>query len=234
MYICVICGGSSFVDFAGRSGAKCESCGSLERSRIIALLLKRLEILSRGMRVLHFAPERCLHDLIESVAPEEYIKADIRDSVEGIKVSYFDIAESIHTLPSDHFDLIIHNHVLEHLRCSDIYVTYHIHRALKPYSFHVFSIPIWPNRKYACDFNETRPDILLDRFGQKDHVALYGALDFHIGLGSCLNINQDYSLESLLSVEDLDQNNIPQNFRFGLNGSSVFIKRKEDWAFSLI
>ena len=233
MYKCILCGCSEFEDFAGRKGARCKKCKSLERTRMLVLFLKSKNILKENMNILHFAPEKCLHDLLLSYSPTEYIKADIRSNVEGIDVTYFDIPKQIHTLPDQHFDLIIHNHVLEHLRCSDVYVVYHIHRALKPRGTHIFSVPIWPGKYYKSDFNETDPCKLLEKFGQKDHVSLYGSEDFELGLGACLNIGNNYNIEDYLDPDDLDHNNIPACFRSGLNGSSVFMKRKEDWVYNI-
>lgn len=230
---CVLCGGNEFEEFAGRRNASCKKCKSLERTRVIGLLLKSMDILQDNMNILHFAPEKCVHDMLESYNPSEYIKADIREKVEGIDVTYFDIPEQIHTLPDQHFDLIIHNHILEHLRCSDVYILYHIHRALKPKGKHIFSVPIWPGMHYKADFNESDPNKLLASFKQKDHVALYGAKDFEKGLGACLNIKATYNLVDYISESDLKANNIEERFWKGLNGSSVFIKNKDDWAYNL-
>lgn len=231
--ICCICGGKEFVTFAGRPNARCIKCNALERTRMAALMLKKYNVLKQGMNILHFAPEKSLHDLIQSYSPSEYIKADISTSVQGIEVTYFDIPKQIHTLPENHFDLILHNHVMEHLRCSDVFVAYHIHRALKPGGHHLFSFPIYPGRKYKCDFEETNPKILEERYGQNDHVAMYGSEDFETGFGACLNIPNNYSIEDHLDKKSLDENCIAQNFREGLNGSTVFLKRKEDWAFNM-
>ncbi|WP_223730407.1 methyltransferase domain-containing protein [Ensifer adhaerens] len=110
------------------------------------MILDESGILKKGTRVLHFAPEGGLATYIKGIVGDEcYDARDIDiERYQHVKVSYFDLVEACHTLPTNAFDLIIHNHVMEHLPCNVTAVLYHLHRALSDEGLHVFSIPDLP------------------------------------------------------------------------------------------
>ncbi|UAX95109.1 class I SAM-dependent methyltransferase [Ensifer adhaerens] len=143
---CNVCGGETFLDMNGRLNVRCAKCGSLERARVLKMILDESGILKKGTRVLHFAPEGGLATYIKGIVGDEcYDARDIDiERYQHVKVSYFDLVEACHTLPTNAFDLIIHNHVMEHLPCNVTAVLYHLHRALSDEGLHVFSIPDLP------------------------------------------------------------------------------------------
>ena len=55
--ICPICGFSVFIDFNKRKKIKCSNCYSLERNRMLWVMMERLGLIKLDMDILHFAPE---------------------------------------------------------------------------------------------------------------------------------------------------------------------------------
>ncbi len=147
--------------------------------------------------VLHFAPESRLSTLLKAAGMREYIQADLFPSAAGIQ--RIDLQDT--GLPSDHFDLVIANHVLEHVddvsnALSEIY------RMLVPGGAAVLQTPYSP---VLCrtweDPGLTSEQARLQAFGQEDHVRLFGqdifslieasglqpALHWHHELGSTID-----------------------------------------------
>jgi SAM-dependent methyltransferase len=105
---CNICGSFQFVPgFRGRlfNGIPpcCISCKGVERHREVHVVYSRLTRISAKWRVLHFAPDR-------SVNPKWF--ASYRPSVFGTPSS-LDMLQT--GLPDASFDVVISNHVLEHV-----------------------------------------------------------------------------------------------------------------------
>ena len=73
---CGFCGGSTFEAVRSRPAARCAGCGSPKRTRLLWMHLQRHPI-GPGTRVLHLAPERCLHDALRRRAGEGYVTADL-------------------------------------------------------------------------------------------------------------------------------------------------------------
>ena len=72
------------------------------------------------------------------------------------------------------FDVIICNHVLEHVK-DDQKAMSELFRVLKPEGFAILQIPISKTaRETFEDFSITTPEDREKYFGQKDHVRIYG------------------------------------------------------------
>ena len=94
-----------------RSNALAPRSLSLERHRLIWLYLSRqLHIGETPMRVLHMAPEWCLQNKLKAMANVCYTSADLESPWASVHCD-------IQCLPLDdnRFDLILCNHVLEHI-----------------------------------------------------------------------------------------------------------------------
>jgi hypothetical protein len=77
---CNICGShfSRFSDFGSRPSVLCPTCFSLERHRLqFAYLTQHSGIFTDSLKVLHFAPEKCLHEKISQNKKLEYETADL-------------------------------------------------------------------------------------------------------------------------------------------------------------
>jgi SAM-dependent methyltransferase len=161
---------------AGRRPVHCYGCGSGDRARLVYLYLRdEVGFGSAGSkRVLHVAPERVLRETLAAVEFDEYVCGDLL--AEGYKypswVQHLD-ATDIH-FPDDSFDIIICNHVLEHIP-DDRKAMSELARVLKPGGVAVLQVPISAN-SLTTDEEPTINDASEQerRFGQWDHVRLYG------------------------------------------------------------
>ena len=150
-----------------RFDARCPGCGSMERHRHQALWIKWNEDALRGKRILHFAPDSSLRPLYRALA-SQYMSGDVRpwDSDRELNIERLD-------LPDASWDVIVANHVLEHV--DDRKALAEIHRVLAPGGFAILSFPI------ALAFEKTYEDASVPadqrklHFGQRDHLRWYGA-----------------------------------------------------------
>ena len=100
----------TFISWAGRPNAYCPNCGSKERSRLLLMYLKQeTRIWDSSLKVLHFAPQKCIFDHLVKL-DVEYIDGDInplhaRNVVDITNIHY----------PDNYFDLIICSHTLGHV-----------------------------------------------------------------------------------------------------------------------
>jgi SAM-dependent methyltransferase len=103
----------------------CPKCRAKGRYRLIWLyLLRELGLGTRQMRVLHVAPERSLGDRIKHLDALEYVTADL--VVPGVDV-HVDLTRA--GLSSGAFDLVLCNHVLEHIEADGLAIS-EFHRIL--------------------------------------------------------------------------------------------------------
>lgn len=127
-----------------------------------------------GMAVLHFAPERHLSRLIVAAGPARYIKCDLFPGAPDIeRVDMLAIP-----YPDKTFDLVIANHVLEHV-ANDARALEEIRRILKPGGCAILQTP------FSAKLQETWSDAGIDddctrlqAYGQEDHVRLFGRTIF--------------------------------------------------------
>lgn len=227
---CNVCGSEAFVDFRKRPAAQCGECGSLERTRVLMLHLQKLNLLSAGTKVLHFAPERGLATTIRrSVGEENYTPVDINPKrylrdVEGVK--RFDLCKDSFSLKPQSFDVILHSHVMEHVPCNYGAVLVNLHRALTTRGFHICSIPILPGR---YDETTARLDAqeAVRRFGQHDHVRRFGADDLSLSLGMIFWMPESYDLSACFHEAELTKAHVPKYAQRGFSPHSVFVFPKD-------
>lgn len=158
--------GSNVKDFG------CPSCGCHDRERHLLLYLKASGLIERfeGAAILHFAPELRLSEIIEAKVPGKYIKGDlypISENIEKIDMLAIDF-------PSESFDFVIANHVLEHVD-DDLLALSELRRVLKTGGSAILQTPF--SNKLARTFSDPGIDSDSARYqayGQEDHVRLYG------------------------------------------------------------
>ena len=142
---CNICGGTAFTDMPKRPSVRCAGCGSLERTRVAALHVTEHLRPAPGSRILHFAPERGLSAMLREIGGGHYRAVDIDPSrYPGLGVERFDLCTDVFDLARDHYDLIVHNHVLEHVECNYTAVLIRLAHALGDRGTMRFSLPILP------------------------------------------------------------------------------------------
>lgn len=151
----------------------CPYCGCHDRERHLLLYLKALGLLDRleGAAILHFAPELRLSEIIEAKVPGRYVKGDLyptSDNIEMIDMLAIDY-------PSQSFDFVIANHVLEHVD-DDFLALSELRRVLKSGGHAILQTPF--SNKLKQTFSDPGIDNDLARYqayGQEDHVRLYGS-----------------------------------------------------------
>jgi phosphoglycolate phosphatase len=222
---CPICGGTEFVDFRKRVKAKCAACGSLERTRTVKLILDHVVKLRPGMQVLHFAPERSLTGFIHGVVGAGYKCFDLDPSgykETPVEVKAFNLCKDVFDLPERTYDLVMHNHVLEHLPCNYTVVLQQLQRSVKPGGYHVFSTPI-PAGRYDEDLDPALSnDERIARFLQSDHIRRFGKEDFEATLGMVFGHKKTYSMLQFLTAEQLTGAHVPKQW-WTLSGAAPFI-----------
>ena len=156
-----------------RENALCPKCLSLERHRLMWLFLRdKTEFFSAKLKVLHVAPEQCFYTRFKKLKNLNYITADIESPIEDVRLD-------IQKMPfeDNEFDVVICNHVLEHVEDDKIAMS-EILRVLKKGGFALMHVPIDYSMKETYENPViTAPKEREKHFRQKDHYRLYG-LDF--------------------------------------------------------
>jgi|GEM_PF-311602 len=151
----------------------CPKCGCNDRERHLWLYIAFSGLLERAseMRILHVAPEAGIEPRIRRLGPLEYVVGDLFPRTTGhrrIDVEALDF-------PDGHFDLIICNHVLEHVSRPDAAIT-QLHRCLKSGGHLIAQTPYSPVLKYTFELTKVPSAQFATRyFGQADHVRFFGA-----------------------------------------------------------
>jgi|GEM_PF-722291 len=181
-YRCPICQSRSFGDMNGRQKARCLNCGSLERTRLMWLVIQNHNMLSNVNSILHIAPEKCLYDIFSNLNNVEYRPCDLYPSLYDYKnpiVEMIDLCGNLDCHFNKKFDLIVHNHVLEHVKCDYIYVIKKLNSLLSESGYHIFSIPFRGDLTDEHIEDDLSEHDRISRFGQVDHVRIFGRHSFH-------------------------------------------------------
>ncbi|MDM8547565.1 methyltransferase domain-containing protein, partial [Candidatus Venteria ishoeyi] len=228
---CSICGNTKFVNMHKRKLARCSKCGSLERTRVIGMFIKKYNLVKQNTRVLHIAPEKGIADYLIEISGDNCTFVDLDperyDNIKNIKK--LDLCHDLEAISSESFDLIIHSHVMEHIPCNYTYVLYHLHRIMHANASMVCSIPFLPGFYDCCTSPKLTDEDKVHRFGQHDHVRRFGTTDLQMSLGKLYNLEDEYDMRNYFSEEDLTKYNIPEREWKGYTPSSVLCLKKEDF-----
>ncbi|MCX7862988.1 MAG: class I SAM-dependent methyltransferase [Bacteroidales bacterium] len=171
---CPICNGSfrKFLPYGnkGSDNRLCPKCLSLERHRLLWIYLNSYSnMLITPSKVLHIAPEQPFLKRFKKNKLWTYVTADLESPIADIKMD-------IRQMPfqNEEFDLIICNHVLEHID-NDTLAMQELFRVLKKGGKAILQVPIDYNREVTYeDESITDPKEREKHFGQYDHVRVYG------------------------------------------------------------
>lgn len=138
------------------------------------LFLKERGILKPGIRILHVAPENCLRERLQAIQNVGYIAGDKHEPGYTYPKGTIDLDITKIQFPADRFDLILCSHVLEHVP-DDATALRELHRVLAPGGIAILMVPVeMRNAVTEEDLSITDPKERLRRYGQFDHVRLYG------------------------------------------------------------
>jgi SAM-dependent methyltransferase len=153
----------------------CPGCGSLERYRMLALLLERRLAGRDHPKVLEIAPKPCVKQLCNQRG-WDYLSSDLSSALAMVHADLRAMPMS-----DDSFDVIVCFHVMEHI-VDDKPAFSEIGRLLKPDGFGLIFVPLGdgPTQEGAPESEWLR------LYGQRDHVRIYG-MDIvdrmtHVGL----------------------------------------------------
>ncbi len=181
---CGVCGGR-FRRFLpkgepARPEALCPRCLSLERHRLLWPVLRGFltptgagAAARRPLSLLHFGPEESLRDRIPCLGVRPYVTADIAVEERPATLAT-DITRT--GIKSGAFDRVLCCHVLEHIP-DDAAALRELRRVLKPGGAALLQVPLGGGETDE-DLAVTDPAERTRRFGQHDHVRLYGRDDF--------------------------------------------------------
>ena len=127
---------------------------------------------SKTLKVLHIAPEQCFYNLFKNLKNINYTTFDLNSPLADIK-------GDICNLPfkENSFDFILCNHVLEHIN-DDKKAMKELYRVLNKNGTAILQVPI--NQKSSKTFEDSSivdKKERIEKFGQYDHIRLYG-LDY--------------------------------------------------------
>lgn len=155
--------------------AECPACGTHERHRLLWKYMKDSyfpQCGGRRLKVLHMAPEKQIGKLLKNMDYIEYISADKYKEDVSVKADITNLK-----FEDNSFDLIICNHVLEHI-IDDIKAMSELYRVLKPSGTAFLLVPLNYNNAISYeDYTITSAEEREIHFGQHDHVRRYG-LDY--------------------------------------------------------
>lgn len=154
----------------------CYFCGSHDRTRHLFMFFDKLNMWEkfRDSNILHVAPELMISNKIKSLSPSKYIMGDLfpkNDEHRKIDVTEIPFEDSS-------FDIIICNHVLEHV--PDYKKALHeIHRVLKVDGIAILQTPY--SLLLTNNFEDegiSDPHLSLIFYGQEDHVRFFSKRHF--------------------------------------------------------
>jgi SAM-dependent methyltransferase len=150
----------------------CPHCGCNDRDRHLWMYMASAGLPEQlaGARILHLAPEVSLEPRLLACRPAEYIRGDLFPARAGIQRVD---AESM-AFEGGRFDLIIANHLLEHVRHPERALA-EFARCLAPGGLLIAQTPYAPALKHTFEL-DTPPteEFAKIYYGQVDHVRLFG------------------------------------------------------------
>lgn len=175
-YYCPLCNGSfrKFMRYGAmniRENACCPGCGSLERHRLLWLILKKMwdkNQLSSAGKLLHVAPEQVFYDKLSKMF--DYISIDLDGNNAMMAMDITSLK-----FPDEEFDVIICNHVLEHVP-DDNKALSELYRVMRYGGWGSIQVPMKGDVTDE-DLTVVDPGERERRYGQNDHVRQYG-LDY--------------------------------------------------------
>lgn len=153
----------------------CYYCNSTDRERHLFMFFDKLSFWDkfRNARILHFAPEFPLAQKIEQLMPSKYIRCDLFPKEDWMKIDVTKI-----NFEDNYFDILICNHVLEHVP-DYLQALKEISRVVKKNGVTILQTP-YSELLYNHfeDHNINTDELRLLFYGQEDHVRILSKRQF--------------------------------------------------------
>ena len=230
---CNICG-TSFSHFAPvnctgnplftRHNAFFPVCLTNERHRFIYPFL--ITLIKAQDRILHFAPEAGFYKYLSALS-ENYVPCDLEPDNYNFATNIQKIDITNITFTDNYFDVILCNHVLEHIP-NDTLALKEIYRVLKSQGKALISVPLF-NKAFE-DPTITSPEDRKHYFYQEDHVRAYNfdlinsrllSTGFKVNYYSSAKLPLFYQQQLALDNKSEGQKYMPKEHR-----NSIFVCEK--------
>lgn len=157
----------------GQDNRLCPNCLSLERHRLLWLYLKnKTDFFTAKLKVLHVAPATPFVKRFKAMKNIDYTTADLFSRKVDVRLNIEKIPCS-----NNSFDVIICNHVLEHVEKERQAIS-ELFRILKKGGWAILQVPINIKRKETLEsVGVLAPQKKESYFGQRDHLRIHG-LDY--------------------------------------------------------
>lgn len=179
---------------------------SLERHRLMWLYLKNeTDFFNENLKVLHIAPEQSFYKKFKKLKNIDYLTCDLNSPLADIKAD-------IQNLPfeDNSFDVIFCNHVLEHVN-DDKKALSELYRVMKKGGWGIFQVPIrYQLEKTFEDPSITDKNERIEKFGQYDHVRVYG-MDYYQTLSNAGFKVEKINLTQKLTEEEIKRFSLEKN-----------------------
>jgi hypothetical protein len=207
----------------------CTGCKSFERTRLVWLVLTELLGERKSFDAVHFAPEAGIARRLNAICGMRYRAFDYDPSrypLGFMEVEKADLCERQLTIQPGSQDLVLHNHVMEHVPCNPWRVMRCLTDLLRPGGLHVFSLPII--RDYYSEDMDPRltAEERVARFGQDDHMRMFGRLDLRNALIDEFGKDPHFAHHTRLDERMLTAAGVPTSALSGINSHTVFVFRK--------
>ena len=227
---CPICGGNEFAEYRGRPRCSCAKCGSKERHRFMALVLRsKLVPKNIGLPVYHFAPEPSIGGVLLELFGDNYQPADLVPDTYAwstVPVEQVDLRRPLDVFEPGSVGGFIHSHVLEHIPASIDRVVRDMNAALAPGGFHIFQVPVhkgWYREDMDPDMDQSERTRL---FHQWDHMRQFGDRDFEERVLELFVGMERIDLSGVLDSDQLRRAAIPPSAITRHTGHTVYAYRK--------
>ena len=188
-----------------RPNALCPGTLSLERHRLLWLYLDRkTDFLNQKLKVLHVAPEQVFYRKFKQFKHWDYTTTDLHSPLANVKADICNLPFS-----DDQYDLILCNHVLEHIP-NDLKAMTELYRVLKKGGTLIAQVPLEEGRTKTFEDNSITDANERSRvFGQYDHVRVYGQ-DYYQMLKSVGFSAEGVFFQRQLTTEEIERYALPQ------------------------
>lgn len=200
---CPYCNISSvFGDLNGRSQVSCPNCRSLERHRFFYFVYEN-EIMSKTqeIKMLHYAPEFCVSNLFTSKDNIQYFSIDLNPERYKSIPNVIKMDATNLEFEDESFDIIISNHVLEHIP-DDRKVLQEMYRVLKKGGVVFISVAMNHTKETDEDPEVKTPEERLKRYRHVGHYRLYG-YDFAYKLKEAGFKSEYITAKDILSMDKI-------------------------------